>query len=196
MLTKQSGVAWVAAALLVFIFGAFVPNSAQAQAIRGAEMFIPQIVADGVVATPQPAIATGERVYGLLGQLTAVTNETYSTRLTTPDGVAYGLVGQDPDVEEQIVTLAHTADVEAVKVWGEVVPAQGGDLPLIAVSGIMPTEVTSPVGGASDAVAVVKFNLVNLYAGPGNNYPQVGQVTQNQACNITGRNRFAYAGGN
>ena len=184
MLTKQSGIALLAAALLIWM-----PGVVHAQANRGAEIFIPQIMTDGVVATPQPVIVTGDRIYGLLGRLTPVTNATYSTQFTTPDGLVYGLVGETPDIESQIVTLAQAANVSAVKIWGETLSIQSGGLPLIVVSGIMATEATTaPVGGASDAVAVVNFNLVNLYAGPGNNYPKVGQVTQNQVCNITGRN--------
>jgi hypothetical protein len=163
------------------------PAALLAQVRDGSSIYIPSVVADGVVATPPPAIASGERVYGLLGTLAAATNTIYATRLTTPDGVVYGLVGQTPDLELQLVTLARATNVTGVKIWGEVLSAASG-VPLIVVSGIMPTEVASPVGGASEAVAVVKFSLVNLYAGPGSNFAKVGEVTQNQACNITGRN--------
>ena len=174
-------------ALLLILILVVMPGQLHAQPRDGSMIFIPEIVAEGVVATPPPVSATGERVYGLLGELSVVTDAVYATRLTTATGLVYGLVGETPDLELEIVTLARAANVTTVKVWGELRPG-ANSLAMIVVSGIMPTEVTEPAGGASSPVAIVKFSLVNLYAGPGSSFAKVGQVVLNQACNITGRN--------
>lgn len=37
--------------------------------------------------------------------------------------------------------------------------------------------------------AVVKFDAINLYAGPASTFGVVGQVVRGQACEVTGRNQ-------
>src|SRR5690606_31996613 len=60
------------------------------------------------------------------------------------------------------------------------------------VTGVLGTELALPTAVAGAAVpvpvAVVKFDEVNLYIGPGSTYPVVGKVVRRQACEVTGRN--------
>jgi uncharacterized protein YraI len=141
--------------------------------------------------TSDPAEATGPRVYGLLGTLERQSNRRYSYYLSTANSGYYALAGESPEIEERLADFAAGAG-DLVKVWGSVLPPEAsGEPPLIVVTGILSTEVAvpTPVAGASVPVAVVKFQVVNLYAGPGSNFPAVGQVVQRQACEVTGRNQ-------
>ncbi len=175
---------------------------ALAQPRGGQHLYIPLVPGGGPPATT----TTGsQRVYGLLGQLSAQRSARASYLLTTPTGDVYALVGRTPEMEQRMSVLARATPSPQVKVWGEI--QAGGTLPLIVVNGLLqagtpapgavstPTATPSPVatggsgvGGASIPVAIVRFDLVNLHNEPSASSSRVGYVVRNQSCNIVGRN--------
>lgn len=162
------------------------------QAMDERSIYLPLIPSfDSGLVTPVVTPPATARVYGLLGTLERPTGRLYTYYLATAYGGYYALAGETPEVEDKIAAAARTGDKPSVKVWGEVMPPETADEPpLIVVSGILATDlsVPTPVAGLSVPVAVVKFQVVNLYGGPGSTYPVVGKVVQRQACEVTGRN--------
>jgi uncharacterized protein YraI len=181
LLLSLSGV-WSESPLLAQVSQQTMPNR---------NLFIPLIQDDHSSATPVATVAVGAKVYGLVGTLSQPTGKVYSYYLTTSDIGYYALAGETPALDEQIAKLA-TGTAPTVKVWGNVMPPEAAsEPPLIVVTGILGTSVPTapPVAGTSAPVAVVKFNMVNLYSGPGSTYSVLGQVVERQACEVTGRNQ-------
>ena len=170
-------------------------------------------------AQPVAAQAVGP-VYALPGTLTHATGRGYDTILTIANGNQYGLVGQTPEVEAQIVTARSQGEDYAVKVWGDRYAAViEGDLELIVVSSIQPVEPVAPTATPTTAptaaptvaptaaptvaptatsvptpavpIAVVTAATVNVRNGPGTDYTRVGSVVAGQTCAIIGRNQAA-----
>lgn len=144
--------------------------------------------------TPIATVAPGTSVYGLVGTLSRRSGPqfTYTYYLATAGSGLYALAGQTPDIEQQIAALARSSDAPSVKVWGTVQqPLDTREPLLIVVTGILAADpvVPTPATAASAPTAVVKFQVINLYGGPGSTYPVVGQVVQRQACEVTGRNQ-------
>lgn len=163
----------------------------------------------------QPVAAQVEAVgpvYALPGSLTSAVNRAYGTVLTTADSTEYGLVGQTPDIEAQIVQLRSLGPDREVKVWGDRYAAANADeREVIVVSSILATEpvestpVPSPettpdvppaatpvptaVSTPAVPVAVVTGASVNVRSGPGTEYPPVGSLVAGQTCTVIGRNQ-------
>ena len=161
--------------------------------LQDQNIYMPLIpVADNQAsATPVATMAVGARVYGLVGTLEQPVGRRYATYMTTANNGYYALAGETPALELQITTLARGSSA-SVKVWGEVQPPESAsEPPLIVVTGILATEATvpTPVVGTSVPIATVKYQVVNLYVGPGTTYPVEGKVVQRQACEVTGRNQ-------
>lgn len=176
----------VAAALVVLLVVTAL-RDAYAQTEPNREIFIPYLPRDDAPATPVPTVADRERVFGLLGALVQPPGRRYTTYLATVDGQLYGLVGESADVARAIVALARS-ERPTVKVWGELQRIPGTELS-IRVTGILATEPPA-LSGAAAPVAVVKFALVNLHAGPSSGATRTGAVRLNQSCEIVGRNRL------
>ena len=200
---KTIGRLGVALLLLLLGIGSVLPAIAQSPT-NGAgdqDVFIPLIESgEGSaatssvtpIATPSGIVTTGSRVYGLLGKLEQPNGQEYSYYLSTANSGYFALAGETPEVEQKIEALAIDPNTENVKVWGELQPANvSSEPPLIVVTGILGTEVAMPtaVVGESVPVAVVKFDAINLYAGPASTFGIVGQVVRGQACEVTGRNQ-------
>ena len=155
-------------------------------------------------------------VFALRGSLSRATNEPFDTFLTTADGSQYGLVGNTPEVEGQIVTLRDSGPNTIAKVWGDRYSALAeGDFDTIVVgsiqpdSGSVPTQqatsqptaqptaqpttapATAPTAVPTSAVplAVVEAPVVNVRNGPGTEYAPVGSLVAGQSCQIIGRNQ-------
>jgi hypothetical protein len=172
-----------------------------------------------VWAQPIVAQAVGP-VYALPGTLTPATNRAYATILTIANGTQYGLVGQNPDIEAQIVQYRSQGQEFQVKVWGDRYPAVvENDLEYIVVSSIQPAEIATPTPEATSTptaaptdaptsapaatplptgeptpavpIAVVTGASVNVRGGPGTDYPVVGNAVAGQTCTVTGRNQAA-----
>lgn len=152
------------------------------------------------------AQATGP-IYALRGTLRPVANRAYGTIMTTAVGTEYGLVGQTPEVELQIVELRDNGPDFAIKVWGDRYAAiNENDLEIIVVSSILPenpaqptatpaptntpVSTPAPTATASPAVpyAVVNAAVVNVRSGPDTAYPPIGSLTGGEVCGIVGRN--------
>lgn len=171
-------------------------------------VFVP-VLTRSDVATPVPA-AGPQPVYGLLGELEAVTGGRYAFTLHATNGVSYALVGQNAAIEQQLEGLAAAQPPAQVKIWGAVQPAERSEgLPVIVVSGMLRSAlavappVTPAVTPAVTAVvmtpvvrvtpvapnATIRFDRVNLRAGPSQSYAVVGNAVIGQVCTVTGRNR-------
>jgi hypothetical protein len=93
---------------------------------------------------PVAAQAIGP-VYALPGTLSKAINRSYDSILTTTNGTQYGLAGQTPDIEAQIVTYRTEGAEFLVKVWGDRYPAAvENDLEIIIVSSIQPATIETP----------------------------------------------------
>ena len=160
----------VALLFLLLSISGVLPVFAQnpTQPLEEQNIYMPLIPAYENVATPVPVATTaaGARVYGLVGTLEQPSGREYSYYLATANNGYYALAGQTPELDQQIGVLARSNEKPSVKVWGEVEPPDSaGEPPLIVVTGILATEATvpTPIAGSSVPVAVVKFNIVNLY---------------------------------
>jgi uncharacterized protein YraI len=169
------------------------------QTSGGRDLYVPLITeggGGGSAAVP----ATGTHVYGLVGTLERPTGQLYSYYFRTANNGYYKLAGETPEIEQKIEALGRGNGSASVKIWGDIAPPESaGEPPLIVVTGILSnvtpvptpvsTAVPSPLAGASVPVAVVKFDIINLYSGPASTFSVVGQVVQRQACEVTGRNQ-------
>jgi hypothetical protein len=169
-----------------------------------------------VLLCVQPVAAQADAVgpvYALPGTLTGAVNRAYGTILTTADSTEYGLVGQTPDIEAQIVQLRLLGPDLEVKVWGDRFAAVNADeREVIVVSSILTTEAedstpvpspenpeTAPVATPTPVptavstpavpVAVITGASVNVRSGPGTEYPPVGSLVAGQTCTVIGRNQ-------
>ena len=162
----------------------------------------------GVFALPGTVLAQQQAigpVYALRGTLTKATNQSYDTVLTAVDGTEYGLAGQTPAIEAEIVLQRSQGADKIVKVWGDKYAATGDSTrPLIVASAIQaenpavqqtpepptPTGPT-PVPTAVIPTIVVKAAVVNVRSGPGTGYPAVGTLTAGESCSIVARDQDA-----
>ena len=81
-----------------------LPANAQnpSQAARDVNIYMPLIPGGGSAVTPAATLATGARVYGLLGQLEQPTGRRFTYYLRTAGSGYYALAGQTPEIEQQI----------------------------------------------------------------------------------------------
>lgn len=201
--SRAIALTWLFFALSIASLPAVFPSYAQgpAQILEDQAIYLPLIPAYENVAVPSGTTIIGAKVYGLLGTLERPTGRRYTYYLSTANNGYFALAGQTPQLEQAIGALARSGVKPSVKVWGEVQAAEETDEPpLIVVTGIIDAETVaptptaspsavSPPAGVSVPVAVVKFQVVNLYSGPASSYAVVGQVVQRQACEVTGRNQ-------
>ena len=169
---------------------------------------------------PVAAQAIGP-VYALPGTLSQAQNRSYDTILTIANGTQFGLAGQTPDIEAQIVLFRSQGD-EPVKVWGDRYPAAvENDLEIIIVSSIQsatpvvptPAPTVAPTAAPTTAatavptvaptplptvqptpavpIAVITAVTVNVRSGPGTDYTPVGSLVAGQTCAVIGRNQAA-----
>jgi hypothetical protein len=111
---------------------------------RTAALILAVMVVLLAVGQPILAQAVGP-VYALPGTLTRAINRSYDTILTIANGTQYGLVGQTPDIEGQIVLYREQGAEFEVKVWGDRYPAASeSELEYIVVSSILPAVVVTP----------------------------------------------------
>lgn len=133
-----------------------------------------------------------EPVYALQGTLGVARNQNFSTFMVTADGKAYALVGETPDVEQQITALRNQGPNTVAKVWGTLYP-QGrvSATPEIVVSNIVAANgeaAPTPAPTPSQPIATVRDATINLRGGPGTDYPVVGALNAGVTCPISGRN--------
>ncbi len=150
-----------------------------------------------------PSIQTTQPIYALPGTLSVAANQDFSTYLITNDGVQYGLAGETPQLEQQILKYRDMGPTTQVKVWGALYPqGKNSNKPEIVVSAIIlanatpapsvaPTLTSSPTPTPSPtpsvATATSLFLSVYVRSGPGTEYTPVGGLTLNQSCPIIGR---------
>ena len=156
------------------------------------------VIAAGLWFVPVEAAPTAQQtdatpVYALPGLLRRATNQPFDTFLAANDGALYGLSGETPAVEAQIVQYRDASPTTEFKVWGTLYPnGRGSSVPEIVVKSIQPSDPAgaqpTPVPGSNAPTATVKFESVNVRAGPGQEYPVIGARTFGQSCDIIGRN--------
>lgn len=147
----------------------------------------------GVSAAPAQQNDRSIPVFALPGRLTAAPNQPFDTYLVINDGREFGLVGQTPAIEAQIIQYREMGPEQQVKVWGTLYPDGRMDsVPEIVVSSITldgagtPTPTPTPMP-AAPYIIVTSYGL-NVRSGPDVGYPRVGVLAQGDSCLITGRN--------
>ena len=143
-----------------------------------------------VEAAPAPQETT--QVYALPGQLRRAVDQPFDTYLVANDGAIYGLTGETPQVEDQIVAYRESGPGAEVKVWGTLYPdGRSTDVAEIVVKSIQPSDPAgtppTPTPGSSSPTATVRYESVNVRAGPGLGYPTIGAKSLNESCTIIGR---------
>lgn len=129
---------------------------------------------------------------GLVGQIHRATDRSFGNYLLTDDNLTYGLVGVNVALEQQIATLRDQEPPIAVIVWGTAYQIVGAeDIAVIVVDRIQSASATPAATSGALPTATVKFDLVNLRAGPANSYARAGQVVRAQQCMVVGRNRLS-----
>jgi hypothetical protein len=132
-------------------------------------------------------------VYALPGQLRQANDQPFATYLVANDGSLYGLSGETPQVEDQIVAFRDSDPSGEVKVWGTLFPdGHNSSVPEIVVKSIQPVDpAAEPLAIVPDTggpQATVRFDAVNVRAGPDLAYAVIGSKTLGQTCDIIGRN--------
>ncbi len=160
----------------------------------------------GALVLPGTVLAQAEGpVYALRGTLTKAENQSYATVLTAIDGSEFGLVGETPDIEAEIVLLRSQGADNIVKVWGDRYAAASETArPLIVVSAIQaenpavqqtpePPAPTGPTPAPTVVIPtiVVEAVVVNVRSGPSTAYPSIGTLVAGQSCTIVARNQDA-----
>lgn len=129
-------------------------------------------------------------ISGLVGQIHRATGRSFGNYLLTDDNLTYGLVGANVAWEQQIVTLRDQDPPIAVVIWGMAYQIVGAeDIAVIVVDRVQSISETAGATNVALPTAIVKFDLVNLRAGPANTYARAGQVVRGQQCMVVGRNR-------
>lgn len=156
------------------------------------EIFLP-VIQGYENRTPSPITGLPlDAIDGLVGQIHRATDRDFGNYLLTDDNLTYGLVGATVALEERITSLRDQQPPIAVVVWGtsyQIVAAE--DIPVIVVDNIQSASATPVAPNVTLPIAVVKFDLVNLRAGPANSYARTGQVVLRQRCTVVGRDRLS-----
>jgi uncharacterized protein YraI len=128
---------------------------------------------------------SGEAVFALPGTLRAAQGQPFSTFFIDRDGFFYALVGENAEVETQIVALREANS--GVKVWGTLYPeGRLSAMPELVASAIQASD-EAPPAVASSATAVVEVGRINVRAEPDVNAPPTGQLEPGTRCPIVER---------
>ena len=145
----------------------------------------------------KPTLQETKPIFALPGVLRKAQDQPFSTYLRANDNALYGLVGETPEIEDQITAIRDLRPDVPVKIWGTLYPnGRLSTQPEIVVSSIQSDIELPDTEGGEDAespgsgtsVVIVRADLANVRSGPGTSYPVTGQLKQNQVCPITGRN--------
>ena len=150
-------------------------------------IYLPSVFGGGPSLSPgeQNAPQSGA-VYGLLGRMSQANDQAFGNYLITPNNVVYGIVGATSTLEQRIEALRDQQPPILVKVWGNIRPS-GADVPLIVVSELLPGNPVATATPATPPTVRIKFDRVNLYAGPSTAFGVTGQAILNQICNLIGK---------
>ena len=149
-------------------------------------------------APPPPATQT---LSGLIGTLEQAAQPQDTETLRMPSGARYILVPATAALARTTALLAAGAPL-SVKVWGTLYmdsgAGSGATNAYIIVTDIaaaesapVPTRPPTPTLTSEPLVATARFDVVNLYTGPGTVYARGGQITMGMRCPISGRNANA-----
>ncbi|MFN2202925.1 MAG: PA14 domain-containing protein [Caldilineaceae bacterium] len=141
-----------------------------------------------------PSQNNTSQVYALPGQLRIATNQPFATYLVVNNGDLYGLTGETPQVESQIVSYRDSGTNTEVKVWGTLYPeGLTSNSTEIVVKSIQPADDTdiqpaaTPVPDITTPQAIIRFESVNVRSGPGLEYAVIGARSFGESCDIVGR---------
>lgn len=175
------------------VFAQLPTSTPTPRAALRATIFLPVIANDGGQSSSNgQGLQQSGAVYGLVGHINKAVNQSFSNYLITPNNVTYGIVGATVAVEQEIAELRDRQPPILVKIWGNVATATAST-PVIVVSALLagdpaPTPTPAVLAPTAQPTVRVKYDLVNLYAGPGTTYATTGQVRANQICTVTARN--------
>jgi len=150
-------------------------------------VYLPSIFSGGPALSPgvQSAQQSGA-VYGLVGRMSQANGQAFANYLVTPTNVVYGIVGATSTIEQRIEALRDQQPPVLVKVWGNIRSGET-EVPLIIVSELLPGNPVATATPATPPTVRIKFDRVNLYAGPGSAFGVTGQALLNQVCDLTGK---------
>ncbi|MFN8488840.1 MAG: PA14 domain-containing protein [Caldilineaceae bacterium] len=151
---------------------------------RHSTVYLPVVSSEG---SPASANEQGNAIYGLVGRIQKAAGQSFSNYLVTSNNTQYALVGSSTTVEQRIGDLRDRQPPIYVKIWGNIYTV-GANVPLIVVNDLLPGDPAPTPTPVVQPTIRVKFDLVNLYAGPGQQLAQLGQVRLNQVCDLIGRN--------
>jgi uncharacterized protein YraI len=183
----------ISKSLLALVLGSLVATSGRP--LDAAQVFASSALLHASVVLAAPQQQATQPVYALQGTLNKATNQNFATYMITSDGTAYALVGETPEVEQQIIALREQGANTLAKVWGVLYP-QGrlSATPEIVVTSIVPAEsVPTPTPQAQpiQPQATVTAASINVRRGPGTAYPVIGALQQGQTCTLIGKNAAA-----
>ncbi len=150
-------------------------------------------------STPTPKSATiflpvisggaqqGGAVYGLVGQISKATGQTFSHYLITANNITYGIVGANASLEQRIIDLRDRQPPIWVKVWGDIYTGSA-NIPVIVLTDLLAGDLVATPTPVAKPTVRVKYDLVNLYAGPNSSSAVTGRATLHQVCDWIGRN--------
>jgi hypothetical protein len=156
-------------------------------------------VAAGEVAAPAPRPvmqdpSVSQPVFALPGRLRPAQNQPFGTYLIANNGTIYGLAGETPAIETQIVQYREQGDDVQVKVWGTLYPeGRTTTTPEIVASSILPvsgipmtpTPTATPQSSGTPTIRV-QVQALNVRSGPDVGYPRIGGLQFNDVCEIIG----------
>lgn len=149
------------------------------------------LLALGLLTGVAQAQDDSDVVIGLPGKLRAATGEDFSYYFDANDGTTYGIVGESPDVQEQLDTYGKTKPTPSIKVWGKTQPSKSSPaITVIVASNVLGPDYTLPTQRPTPVVpvaTVVDGPGANVRSGPGTNYPVVGGLRAGDTCDVIGR---------
>ncbi len=147
------------------------------------KIFMPVI--SGGSAQLSPGVQGGS-IYGLVGRISKATGQTFGNYLIATNNVTYGIVGINAVAEERIIDLRDRQPPVLVKIWGDIY-SSANNISVIVISDLLAGDPVPTATPVAKPTVRVKFDLVNLYAGPNSTYAVTGRATINQICDLIGR---------
>jgi hypothetical protein len=156
-----------------------------------------------ILGAPHPQTTPGRPVYALPGRLSVATGQNFATFLITNDGVAFGLTGINPAVENEINSLRRMTPAVRVKIWGTLIAPTGSgpyrilvetieaaDVIQAATATPAPPPTPTPVPTATPTpVPSLRVTVpATVRAGPAADYAATGTLGAGALCALTGRN--------
>lgn len=147
------------------------------------------VISSGPQSEPERLV---QSIYGLAGTIRPGIGAS-GEQIVVPGGRAYTLVAATPALDRRLMALAAQRPAASIKVWGTLYTTGADpDAAFIVVSDVVEAEMAPPPSTPSPtprgAVAIGRFDGVNLRSEPEAQAARSGQIRLNQRCALVGRN--------